>query len=43
MLQTAPLSGEIWLTIAALALPLLVVPELLKTVLGARQSAAAAG
>jgi Ca2+-transporting ATPase len=41
MLQTAPLSGEIWLTIAALALPLLVVPELLKTVLGLRRPDAA--
>lgn len=40
LLQTVTLPGEVWWTIAALALPLLVVPELLKTVLHLRGRAA---
>ncbi|MCU4653948.1 cation-transporting P-type ATPase [Roseibacterium sp. SDUM158016] len=36
MLQTVPLDGGVWLMIAALALPLLIVPEAVKTILSAR-------
>jgi P-type Ca2+ transporter type 2C len=40
LLQTVPLPAEVWLTIGALALPLLVVPEAIKTVMVLRARAA---
>ena len=40
LLHTVPLAGDVWLLIAALALPLVVVPEVIKTVIDRRAARA---